>query len=385
MRILVVGAGKIGSLIARLLATEEGYSIYLVDVNSVSLKENTKHFPDTICRETLDIRAENIDAWIREHAIDAIVSCLPHHQNARAAELAYALNLHYFDLTEDTRIRDLASELGKTAQTAFVPHCGLAPGLINIAAHSLIQDFEIVDTVKLRSGALPVYTNNALGYAITWSIDGLINQYGNVCYGLENGKITNLKPLSSVEMVELDGTHYEAFHTSGGIGSLIHTYEGKVNILNYKTLRYPGHAAKMRFLMRDLRLNHDRSTLKKILQLAIPETFQDKVVLYVSVTGTIAQKNMEKTFYKVIHPYKLFEENWLAIQIGTACSAAAVIDLVLSNVDTYQGFIPQESFTLKEIFNNRFGLYLQAAIKTGPQNGSQAHNQNLTHNPYPTK
>lgn len=359
MRILVAGAGKIGSLIARLLATEEHYSIYLVDVNSVLLKENTKHFPAIIHCETLDIQAEDANAWIQAHSIDAIISCLPHHQTFKAAKLAHALNLHYFDLTEDTRIKDLVSELGKTAKTAFVPHCGLAPGLVNIAAHSLIQDFEAVYTVKLRSGALPVYTDNALGYAITWSIDGLINQYGNVCYGLENGKITNFKPLSGLEIIELDGTRYEAFHTSGGIGSLIHTYEDKVNILNYKTLRYPGHAEKMRFLMQDLRLNHDRETLKKILQSVIPATFQDKVIIYVSVTGTIAEKITEKTFYKVIHPNKLFEENWLAIQIGTACSAAAVIDLVLSNVDAYQGFIPQESFTLKEILNNRFGLYLR--------------------------
>ncbi len=356
--ILVAGAGKIGCLIARLLASENDYSVLLIDTNTTSLKENTKHFPNTIHCETLDIQDKKVLAWIKTHNIDAIVSCLPYHQNFRAAELAHELNLHYFDLTEDTRIKDVIRELAKTAHSAFVPHCGIAPGFINIAAHSLIQDFDTVDTVKLRSGALPIYTSNALGYAITWSIDGLINQYGNLCHGLENGKLSIFKPLTGLETIELEGTSYEAFHTSGGIGSLIHTYEGQVNTLNYKTLRYPGHAEKMRFLMHDLSLNQDRQMLKKILQRTIPVTFQDKVIVYVNATGMINQQLTEKTFYKVIYPGKLFEQNWLAIQMGTACSAAAVVDTVLTHINQYEGFICQEYFTLKDILNNRFGRHL---------------------------
>ena len=356
--VLVTGAGKIGCLIARLLASENDYTVSLIDINGAALKENTKHFPDIIHYEIFDIQDKKANDWIKAHAIDTIVSCLPYHQNFRAAELAHQLKLHYFDLTEDTRIKDTIRELAKTTNTVFVPHCGLAPGFVNIAAHSLIQDFDTVETVKLRTGALPLYAGNALGYAITWSIDGLINQYGNLCHGLENGKITTFKPLTGLETVELEGTAYEAFHTSGGVGSLIHTYESKVNTLNYKTLRYPGHAEKMRFLMNDLLLNQDRETLKKILQHAIPATFQDKVIIYVSVTGTISQQLTEKTFYKVIQPGKLFEQNWLAIQIGTACSAAAVIDTVLTHISKYEGFICQERFTLKDILKNRFGSYL---------------------------
>jgi saccharopine dehydrogenase-like NADP-dependent oxidoreductase len=356
--ILIAGAGKIGSLIARLLSSVDNYSIYLIDANSKTLKENTKHFPNNVQRETFDVESENASSWVQQQAFDAVVSCLPYQQNFRVAELARQLHLHYFDLTEDAKMKDLILQLSEKGSTAFVPHCGLAPGLINIAAHSLIQDFETVDTVKLRTGALPVYTSNTLGYAITWSIDGLINQYATTCYGLEKCKITAFKPLGGLETLELDGITYEAFHTSGGIGSLIHTYEGKVNTLNYKTLRYPGHAEKMRFLMQDLQLNKCRDTLKRILQDAIPSTFQDKVVLYVSVTGKINQQFTEKTFYKVIHPSKLFDQSWLAIQTGTACSAAAVVDTVLSNISKYEGFIAQESFTLKDILNNRFGMHL---------------------------
>lgn len=357
-QILIAGAGKIGALIAQLLGSVEDYSIHLIDVSSAILQEHTQHFPSQIHCETFDIRSKNAEKWLQKRGFEAIVSCLPYHQNFQVAALAKKLRMHYFDLTEDFRIRDLILQLSETSNTVFVPHCGLAPGLINIAARSLIQDFEVVDIVKLRTGALPVYTSHALGYAITWSIDGLINQYGNICHGLENGKITNLKPLGGLETLELSGDTYEGFHTSGGVGSLILTYEGKVNTLNYKTLRYPGHAEKMRFLMQDLKLNKQRDTLKEILQDAIPSTFQDKVVLYVSVSGIINQQYIEKTFYKVLHPTKLFDQHWLAIHAGTACSAAAVIDIVLSNVSQYEGFIRQESFMLKDIFNNRFGKYL---------------------------
>ena len=177
--------------------------------------------------------------------------------------------------------------------------------------------------------------------------------------GWKKGKPSIFNPLSGLETLELEGTTYEAFHTSGGVGSLINTYEGQVNTLNYKTLRYPGHAEKMRFLMHDLSLNQDRETLKKILQHTIPITFQDKAVVYVSVTGSINQQFIEKTFYKVFYPVKLFEQNWLAIQASTACSAAAVVDTVLMNISQYEGFICQEYFTLKDILNNRFGEYLR--------------------------
>lgn len=359
-RVLIAGGGKIGSLIARLLGSEPDYVVYLVDSDKATLQKNAQHFPPSIHQETLNIeKNETTIQWLQKHNIEAIISCLPYYQNFQIAELASQLNLHYFDLTEDTRVRDRVEEISQIATTAFVPHCGVAPGFINIVAHSLIQDFETVDRVKLRSGALPTLTSNPLGYAITWSIDGLINQYGNPCYGLENGKIKTFRPLSEIETLELEGTRYEAFHTSGGTGSLIHTYEGKINQLNYKTIRYPGHADRMRFLLNDLQLNQDRETLKTILQRCIPTTFQDQVIVYVSVTGIIHQQLVEKTFYQVIHPMKLFEQNWLAIQISTACCAAAVIDTVLMNISQYEGFIRQETFSLKEILNNRFGIHLR--------------------------
>src|SRR5690606_38815715 len=102
--------------------------------------------------------------------------------------------LHYFDLTEDTKVTAEVKRIAKDAKTAFVPQCGLAPGFISIAAHHLMKKFDSVETVKMRVGALPENTSNALKYSLTWSTDGLINEYGNPCYAIEHKRQVELRP-----------------------------------------------------------------------------------------------------------------------------------------------------------------------------------------------
>ena len=147
-----------------------------------------------------------------------------------------------------------------------------------------MKKFSVLDTVKMRVGALPVNSNNALQYALTWSTDGLINEYGNLCVAIVEGDLMWVRPLEGLEAVALDGVQYEAFNTSGGLGSLAELYQGKVRTMNYRTLRYPGHCRKIRFLMNDLRLNEDRATLKTILERAILKFYHDIVLIYFSVS-----------------------------------------------------------------------------------------------------
>ncbi len=184
-------------------------------------------------------------------------------------------------MTEDTTVTEEVKYIAQDAETAFVPQCGLAPGFISIAANSLMKEFDDCHHARLRVGALPQRANNALQYSLTWSTDGVINEYGNPCYGIESGKPIVLKPLEGREVIQIDGCEYEAFNTSGGLGSLAELYTGKIKTLNYKTMRYPGHCEKMRLLMNDLKLNEDRDTLKRILERAIPKTYQDIVIVYV--------------------------------------------------------------------------------------------------------
>ncbi len=358
-RILVAGAGKIGSLIACLLLGADAYDVHLVDLNFVGadILRLRQQFPVLQTAE-LNVRDEHaLRQYLQTHKITAVISSLPYFCNIDVARVAKEQNVHYFDLTEDTQVTAAVKAFAADANSAFVPQCGLAPGFISITANSLMQEFDSVDEVKMRVGALPSHASNELHYSLTWSTDGVINEYGNPCHAIEYGNPVILHPLEGLESIQIDGLLYEAFNTSGGLGSLPELYQGKVRSMNYKTIRYPGHCAKMRFLMNDLRMNEDRAMLKTILERVIPKTYQDVVLIYVSVTGKKQEQFLEKNYTKKIYPVQIAGLAWSAIQITTAAGICAVVDEVLSNVTQYRGLILQESFSLATILKNRFGRY----------------------------
>lgn len=356
-QVLVLGAGKIGSLIACLLAASGRYSVHLGDI--------TLDIPKRVAGDlglsgvtpcALDVRSPGaIEAYLSAHSFDAVVSSLPYFCNVAVANLAQSHHLHYFDLTEDIEVTDRIKAIAAKADRAFVPQCGLAPGFISIVTHDLMTRFDRLDTVKMRVGALPVHPSNALKYSLTWSTDGLINEYGNICYGIEGGRKVSLLPLEGYETIEVDGLLYEAFNTSGGLGTLADTYAGKVRTMNYKTLRYPGHCEKIHLLMNDLKLNDDRETLKRILENAVPQTLQDVVLIYASVTGTRQGELFEDNYVKKIYPQTIRGRLWSAIQVTTASSLCSVVDLVLNDPGAYHGFVTQETFPLANVLANRFG------------------------------
>jgi saccharopine dehydrogenase-like NADP-dependent oxidoreductase len=355
---LVIGAGKIGSLISFLLAQSNAYAVFLADIQEDNPHTRKLKSLPNFNYVQLDAKDErSISEFIKKHKIEAIISSLPFYCNIPIAKIAAAHHLHYFDLTEDVETTKAVEEFAKTANSAFVPQCGLAPGFISIIANDLMRHFPKLDTVKMRVGALPTNISNALQYSLTWSTDGLINEYGNSCQAIENGEQVDLLPLEGLEEIKIDGLTYEAFNTSGGIGSLAQSYFSKVKHLSYKTIRYPGHCSKIRFLMNDLKLNEDRDTLKRIFERAIPKTFQDVVLVYVSVTGIQEDQFVEENYVKKFYPKKMGGHRWSAIQLTTASGICAVVDLVLSQPEKYKGFIRQEQFSFHDLINNRFGDY----------------------------
>ena len=356
--VLVMGAGKIGSLIAYLLSQSQRYHVHLADIqkeNPLSVKYKT--FPQ-LDYHIADVNDNQVlSGLIKKYDICALISSLPYYANLAVAKIASEHRLPYFDLTEDIKTTQAIETFSTSSKSTFVPQCGLAPGFISIIAHHLMQHFQILDTVKMRVGALPLNTSNALQYALTWSTEGLINEYGNPCHAIENGKTVILPPLESLETISIDGLRYEAFNTSGGLGSLAQTYQGKIKHLSYKTIRYPGHCEKMKFLMNDLRLNQDRDSLKHILERVIPRTEKDIVLVYVSVTGMKAGEFLEENYVQKFYPAKLNDVMWSAIQLTTASSACVVMDLVLQHPQTYHGFVRQEQFSYDAFINNLFGQY----------------------------
>jgi saccharopine dehydrogenase-like NADP-dependent oxidoreductase len=226
-RIAVVGLGNVGRLIADMLVERE-FEVWEVDADA-----------SRVAGERSSVLDVGDPAALQElfEGMDAVVSCLPYHLNAVVAMAAHASDAHYFDLTEDVDTSRTVRQLAPTAKTILMPRCGLAPGFICVVGGALVASLETVERIELRVGALPSSPNNALGYSCTWSPAGIVNEYLNDCEQLRGGELVTVPPLSNLETIVIDGASYEAFTTSGGLGTMCETYAGRVASLDYKTIR----------------------------------------------------------------------------------------------------------------------------------------------------
>jgi len=252
-KIAVLGLGKVGALAATLLH-ESGF-----EVTGFDNRQRRRVLPFD-CRE-LDVSSlDALGAVLAE--FDAVLSCLPYHLNKGVAETAHRLLLHYFDLTEDVPTTQAIRDLAKTSKGIMAPQCGVAPGFVG--AH-LAECFETVRSIRLRVGALPQHPTELLGYAFNWSPEGVVNEYLNDCEVIGEGVHKWVSPMEWIETVYVNGVKLEAFTTSGGLGTMCETYDGKVENLDYKTMRYPGHASLMNFFFHELLMREQRDVAGQIL------------------------------------------------------------------------------------------------------------------------
>jgi saccharopine dehydrogenase-like NADP-dependent oxidoreductase len=290
---------------------------------------------------------------------DAVVNALPYHLATLAATQAREAHCHYFDLTEDVAATKAIKELADGAATAFMPQCGLAPGFIGIVAHHLAGSFDTVHDVKMRVGALPAFPTNALKYNLTWSVDGLINEYVHPCEAIRDGRNIDVLPLEGLEHFSLDGTEYEAFNTSGGLGTLCETWAGRLQTLDYKSVRYPGHRDLMVMLLEELQLKNDTQALKDIMRRSIPSTMQDVVLVFVTVSGLRGGNLVQEVFARKIFADRSEGAPLSAIQITTAAGICAALDLFREGRLPQRGFVRQEEVALPAFLANRFGSAYQ--------------------------
>jgi saccharopine dehydrogenase-like NADP-dependent oxidoreductase len=354
MKLVLAGAGKIGEAIVALLTESGDYEITLVDQDAARL-EPFRLFHRTEQCSLSD--AGELAAILAGH--DAVLSACPYYLTPLVAGAAREAGVHYFDLTEDVESTRAVKRLAEGATTAFVPQCGLAPGFISIVAYDLAKKFEKLRDVQMRVGALPVFPHNALKYNLTWSTDGLINEYCNPCEAIHDGRAIELMPMEGLEHFSLDGIDYECFNTSGGLGTLVETLDGKVESLNYKTVRYPGHCAVMKMLLEDLRLRDRRHLLKDIMEQSLPITHQDVVLIFVTATGMREGRLTQESYAKKIYAKEIRGHLMSAIQITTAAGICAMVDLMFDGRLPQQGFVRQEMCDLEPFLKNRFGKHYE--------------------------
>ena len=351
-QIALVGSGKIGEMICKMLIESGDYRITLIDASQKQLDQiQDRPGLSKCCLDVKDVEA--LASTLAGHF--AVLSACPYYLTVFIARAAVQAKVHYLDLTEDIASTRTVKELAEQADTTFIPQCGLAPGFISIVANDLAGRFETLDSVRMRVGALPIYPTNALKYNLTWSTEGLINEYCQPCEAIVDGELIPTLPLEGREEFSLDGVRYEAFNTSGGLGTLCDTYKGRVRTMDYRSVRYPGHCDIMKVLLHDLELSDRQELLKDILENAIPATMQDVVLIFVTVSGTrngrlLQESSVSKIYNRVMHGAHLS-----AIQITTASGVCALLDLLAEGKIAQSGFVRQEDIGLDEFLANRFG------------------------------
>ncbi|MFT5882695.1 MAG: saccharopine dehydrogenase-like NADP-dependent oxidoreductase [Crocinitomicaceae bacterium] len=356
-RILLLGCGKIGGTIARILAGSGDYALTLADRSNTRMKP-LESLPNITRCINLDIDdQESLHSAM--HGCVAVICALSYSHCLQVAQAAMECKLSYFDLTEDIAVSLKIKQLAESAQhgQAIMPQCGLAPGFTAIIANHLAQQVDRVENINIRVGALPVYPTNSLRYNLTWSTDGLINEYCQPCQILRDAELVEARPLTGLEALSIDGTRYEAFHTSGGIGSLCSSLRGAARNINYKTIRYPGHRDLVSFLLEELQLANRKDLLREILENAIPTTQQDLVLTFCSITGWRSDQFVQISDARKIYHTELDGSAVSAIQLTTAASISAAVDLFFSHKLPSLGFIRQEDIMLDDFLHNRFGCH----------------------------
>lgn len=350
-RIAVLGIGGVGELAARLL-TKSGFEVTGIDVAS---REGDLPFKVAIAS------ADDSDALrLLLGDQDAVLSCLPYHLNKALARLACELGVFYFDLTEDVPTKEVILELAGTSERLMAPQCGLAPGFVGIVGAHLAEQFDEVRSIKLRVGALPQHPTGLLAYSFNWSPEGVVNEYLNDCEVIEDGEQKWVSPMEWVETVHVNGVRLEAFTTSGGLGTMCDTYAGQVENLDYKTMRYPGHASLMNFFFHELLMREDRELAGRILKNAKPPVDEDVVHVHVSAEGSQQGRLNRHEFVRSYYPVEIDGRMWRAIAWTTASSVCAVIEMVSAGVLPDKGFLRQEAVSLEDFFRTENGARYEA-------------------------
>lgn len=390
--VLVLGGGKVGKSVAELLLAcgRGSYRVTLADRDQDNLHEaelNLARLKSLVPHKTefLTKRLDASDkAAVREamKGMDYVVCMLPYNFVAGVAEIANEMGVHYFDVTEDVETTDQvkAIDLNGRAKVALVPQCGLAPGYVAIAAYDITRDFTMLHDLTLRVGALPQFPTNAPKYNITWSAAGVVNEYCETCNVMLDGRTVRVPALEGLEHFSFEGLEYEAFYTSGGVGTLIETLIGEKKTCDesriaYKTIRYPGHRDLMKFLLQDLRLNvehaqpnkngrtFDRALAIDLLDHAVARTLQDVVVVFINAIGVKDGRREQINFRRSIHSTEMFGRVWPAIELTTAAGVCAMVDLHRLGKLRQKGLVRQEECSLKTFNETIFGLAYEAPAK----------------------
>ncbi len=291
---------------------------------------------------------------------DIVLDCLPGSLAARLCRAALRYGLHYVNVTEYVeQTRAIRSEVAG-AETGFLLQTGLAPGYVNVLGLHLFKAFcvghgvERVETLCLRVGALTQHAEPPHFYGFTWSPVGVATEYIKPATAVRYGQITELQALTERRTVIIDGMTLEEALTSGGVADLCENLRGRVQHLDYKTLRYPGHYDWIESKLEGCPADSDPiEYLQRVMEGAVPRDDEDLVVIYVSVSGRDRQGRAQRmTAVKKIRPARVGSRRLTAIQMTTASALAESARLLLTG--DFRGVVLQSDVPIEAFLNGPF-------------------------------
>ena len=366
VKIGIFGAGAIGSAVYHLLRDRTAYSVTVADIRPYSdLRPGAFAEEHYLQLDTRHPGSNNnmLTMFVADKTL--IINALPYTENVVVYSACLKSDIPYFDFSEDAELNDFIHNIDLNKPLPFtMPHCGLAPGMSTVVANHLMHDMERVDYIKIRVWSLSQDSTNKLKYHLMWSPDGLINEYSGDCQIVRDGKFYEVPTLTGYEELMIDGDTYEAFNTSGGLGSFAktisnaHPYERFANVdLNYKTIRYKGHHNLIDFLMNDLRI--PKEELIEIIKRGVSTTRRDLVIIYVVVGGMENGKFKERVYKKFFYPFTENSRYYTAIESTTASGLLTMVELFLQGKLRNHGYQKQEDVKLSDAVNTVFGsLYI---------------------------
>ncbi|MFU8859563.1 MAG: saccharopine dehydrogenase C-terminal domain-containing protein [Cyclonatronaceae bacterium] len=346
MKIAIIGAGAVGTALTKLFCNDDSTSsVILIDRNGSILNATSAGLSDCTKLRTHRLGMENraaVKSLIK--GFDCLVSALPHKNNFELAQLALEARIHYIDFGADDKILEKQMDLHDQASTEgiwLIPNAGLAPGLLNILVLKAFEQFETVRKIHIRAAGLPVHPEPPLNYYKSFSVQGLLCEYLNPSYVIENGNAVYTESLEGYERMTFSTRpeigEMEAFYTSGQSSSLVRHLDGRVNELNFKTLRYPGHRDIMKTVFNlglasnqiiDVRTNLTyRELLVRQLQKYLPQNVEDVVLAKVILEGVKESRHVQLE-YEIVHSYD--HENNMSAQMACTAIPALLIARQLS-------------------------------------------------------
>ncbi len=365
MKFLVLGAGRIGyAIVYDLVRSPRVEQVIIADKDVERLEFIKKRLPDEkIVPVELDVTKteELLELMLR---CDVAIGCTGYAHNYELAKAALSAKIHFCDLGGNERISSQEfklDEIAKEQDIAIIPNLGLAPGLVSILTAAAADGLDELYEIRVRVGGVPAEPEEPLNFAQYTSVDGLINEYVEEATIIRDGKVFRVPSLTDVEEIEFPKPFgkLEAFHASGGISTLPKTYLGKVQHLDYKAVRYPGHCAQMMAIKHLGMMSSDaldvngskvvpRRVLQALLEKHLVKDDSDVVLLRVTVTGIKAQKPIQIIWECI--DYNEAAEGLTAMMRLTAYPASIVAQMIARGDIKERGVLLQEKSVPAKLF-----------------------------------